>query len=107
MTIIKDVFLEGSSWHHGHRSSAASGYHQSYQLDFYVPGSSAVRFLSYQLPSGKSDIDVGAIHHPSKKFFLIECKAKHNIDHDGYDGVKLRAGINADFEHFRDETISA
>ena len=79
----------------------------NYNLDFYSLTKSKKELLRYPNPfkKGQELIDVGALDHQTKRFYVIECKNKMQINLRTYDPNLLNDLIIEEFEEFKDRDL--
>ncbi|MEE9378405.1 MAG: hypothetical protein V3V33_10255 [Candidatus Lokiarchaeia archaeon] len=79
----------------------------NYNLDFYSPTTSKKELLRYPNPfkAGQELLDVGALDHQTKRFYVIECKNKMQINLRTYDLNVLNDSIIKEFNKFKDRDL--
>lgn len=80
---------------------------QVYNLDFYSITIPKTKLLRYPNPykEGQELLDVGVFDHKLKKFYIIECKNKVQLNLRTYSPKLLNDRIIEEFEEFRDRDL--
>jgi len=79
----------------------------NYNLDFYSPTTPRKELLRYPNPykAGQELFDVGALDHQTKRFYVIECKNKMQVNLRTYDPNVLNNLIIEEYKEFKDRDL--